>query len=151
MCKLAKADDPDYFQLRGHVPKQLALRFKAICSMRQIDFGTGLEEALEPWIEKEEKRLLPKEPRSVVSQPETIAQVVQQNFWTLRQHNIENIDAIAGGQPPTKADIMRISSILNLAQGELLQLAKKEFGTLPKSNPKEKDSIGGDLINNDNE
>lgn len=75
-------------------------------------------------------------------QPQSVGRIVQQNFWTLREHNIKNIDAIAKGAAPTKADIMRISSILNLDQGELLRLAKDEFGKLPPSNPKEKDANG---------
>ncbi len=91
------------------------------------DVGADL---IEQWL-KENEVILEEEKKLPVS----IAQVVQQNFWALRQHNIKNIDEIASGQPPTKADIIRISSILNIDQGELLQLAKKQFGTLPKSNP----------------
>ena len=52
---------------------------------------------------------------------------------------MKNLDAIAEGQPPTKADIVRISSILNLDQGKLLRLAQREFGKLPKPKPKDKE------------
>ncbi len=71
--------------------------------------------------------------------PTSIAQVVQQNFWKLRKHNIKNLNAIAEGQPPTQSDIVRISSILNLDQGKLLRLAQQEFEELLKPKPKDKE------------
>lgn len=88
------------------------------------DVGTEL---IEQWL-KENEVIVEEE-----NKPKSVAEVVQQNFWMLRKHNIKNIDAIAEGQPPTKADIVRISSALNFDQGELLRLAKEKFGTLPKS------------------
>ncbi len=53
----SKAEDPNYIQVRGHVQKRIARRFKAICSERGIDFGQGMEEAFLPWIEQQEKLL----------------------------------------------------------------------------------------------
>ena len=63
----SKADDPNYIQVRGHVQKRIARRFKAICSERGIDFGQGMEEAFLPWIEQQEK-LLREEEQGTTSQ-----------------------------------------------------------------------------------
>jgi hypothetical protein len=109
------------------VPKSLKERFKRSCLARGLNMSDVGTELIEQWL-KENEVILEEE-----NKPKTVAEVVQQNFWMLRKHNIKNIDAIAEGQPPTKVDIMRISSVLNLDQGELLRLAKEEFGTLPKS------------------
>jgi hypothetical protein len=124
---MAKDDRTDLHLL---VPKPLKERFKRSCLARGLNMSDVGADLIEQWL-KENEVILEEEKKLPVS----IAQVVQQNFWALRQHNIKNIDEIASGQPPTKADIIRISSILNIDQGELLQLAKKQFGTLPKSNP----------------
>lgn len=119
------AKDKD--SIRVYLEPKVKEAFKAACFERGLNMSDITAQLVEDWIKKNP-------PNQKVGQPETIAKIVQQNFWTLRQHNIKNIDAIASGQPPTKADLMRISSILNLKQSELLLLAKQEFGTLPKSN-----------------
>jgi hypothetical protein len=131
---LAKAHNPSYTALRGHVPNQMAARFKAICSHRGIDFGSALEEALEPWIEKEEERLNIRPPGGL---PPTIAEVVQQNYWQLKKKKIRNMDGIAEGNPPTKDDLARISSALDIDQGELVRIALRQFPDLDSSKNKE--------------
>lgn len=40
---MGKKDDPSYEQVRGHVPKQLARRFKQYCLDEDIDYSEGLE------------------------------------------------------------------------------------------------------------
>lgn len=131
---------PDSTDLTVYVRKDLKRDFKLLCAAMDVSMSEVIGEFVEAWVEKNRDKL----PNAAINseQPRSVAQIVQQNFWTLREHNIKNIDAIAKGAAPTKADIMRISSILNLDQGELLRLAKDEFGKLPPSNPKEKDANG---------
>jgi hypothetical protein len=53
--KASKKSDPNYEEVRGHVPKNLARRFKALCTEKGIDYGSGLEAALEWWIKQQGK------------------------------------------------------------------------------------------------
>jgi len=53
--KGSKKSDPEYEEVRGHVPKKLARRFKGLCTEQNIDYGTGLESALEWWIQQQEQ------------------------------------------------------------------------------------------------
>lgn len=90
-----------------------------------------MEEALLPWLEEEEKRLLPKTMSgSKFSEPETIAELVQQNYYVLKQNKIKNLDAIAEGRKPPKPDLMRIGSILGMEFTDLQELTNRSF---PKS------------------
>ncbi len=50
-----KKDDPNYSQVSGHVPKELALRFRIACTAKEITISEALEKALEVWLEQESK------------------------------------------------------------------------------------------------
>lgn len=128
---------PDSTDLTVYVRKDLKRDFKLLCTAMDVSMSEVIGEFVEAWVEKNRDKLS----RTAVNseQPQSVAQIVQQNFWTLHEHNIKNIDAIAKGAAPTKADIVRISSILDLDQGELLRLAMSEFGELPKAKPKDKE------------
>ncbi|MEW6498637.1 MAG: hypothetical protein AB1589_39985 [Cyanobacteriota bacterium] len=41
-----KKDDPNYQVVRGHVPKELAKRFKLFCVENEVDNSQGLENIL---------------------------------------------------------------------------------------------------------
>lgn len=43
---VGKKDDPNYEQVRGHVPKQLVRRFKQYCLDEDMDYSEGLERIL---------------------------------------------------------------------------------------------------------
>lgn len=43
---VGKKDDPNYEQLRGHVPKALAKQFKQFCLDQEIDYSEGMERVL---------------------------------------------------------------------------------------------------------
>jgi hypothetical protein len=49
----AKRNDPNYMQIAGDVKKDLGLRFKALCTFRQLSLGEGLEEAISIWLENQ--------------------------------------------------------------------------------------------------
>jgi len=52
---VTKRDDPNYAQVSGYVPKELALRFKILCTSEEMNQSEALEEALALWIQKREK------------------------------------------------------------------------------------------------
>ena len=132
----SRRNNPDYSPVTAQIPKPLGKRLRLFVAQEETTISEVVEAALNEYLDKKQpQEFLPQ-------QPKTIAEVVQQNFWKLRQHNIKNIDGIASGQAPTKADIVRISSILDLDQVELLKLAKREFGELPKAKPKDKEPNG---------
>ncbi|NEP14437.1 MAG: hypothetical protein F6J86_16880 [Symploca sp. SIO1B1] len=51
----AKRDDPNYMQIAGDVKKQTGLRFKAICTLKQISVGEGLEQAMTMWLNAQDE------------------------------------------------------------------------------------------------
>lgn len=51
---VTKRDDPNYAQVSGYVPKELALRFKVLCTSEEVSQSEALEEALTLWIQKRE-------------------------------------------------------------------------------------------------
>lgn len=53
---MGKKDDPKYDQVRGHVPKQLARRFKQYCLDEDIDYSEGIERILTSFFSDENKR-----------------------------------------------------------------------------------------------
>jgi hypothetical protein len=48
---VTKRDDPNYSQVSGYVPKDLARRFRIACTSKEISQSEALEEALEKWLE----------------------------------------------------------------------------------------------------
>ncbi len=51
----AKRNDPDYMQIAGDVKKDIGLKFKAACTLKEISLGEGLEQALKSWLEQNEQ------------------------------------------------------------------------------------------------
>lgn len=49
----AKRNDPNYMQMSGDVKKDIGLKFKATCTLKQISLGEGLEQAIALWLERE--------------------------------------------------------------------------------------------------
>ena len=52
---VTKRDSPKYAQVSGYVPKELALRFKILCTSEEISQSEALEEAVAIWIQKREQ------------------------------------------------------------------------------------------------
>lgn len=50
---VTKRDDPNFSQVSGYVPKDLARRFKIACASKEISQSEALEEALEKWLDQE--------------------------------------------------------------------------------------------------
>ncbi|MGB0560186.1 MAG: hypothetical protein ACPGVO_00065 [Spirulinaceae cyanobacterium] len=49
---VAKRDDPNYSQLAGHIPNELATQFKIECLKEQLGVSEGLEAAIRAWVEQ---------------------------------------------------------------------------------------------------
>ena len=49
-----KRHDPDYLQLSGYIPKGLGLRFKSVCTLKEISISEALEDAVTRWLKEEE-------------------------------------------------------------------------------------------------
>jgi hypothetical protein len=126
----SRRNNPDYSPVTAQIPKGLGKRLRLFVTQKETTISEVVEKALAEYLDRNQVQVS-------VLQPNSIGEVVRQNFWTLREHNIKNIDAIAKGAAPTKADIVEISSILDFDQGELLRLAMSEFGELPKAKPKD--------------
>ncbi len=56
-----KREDPDYAQVSGYVPKKLALKFKAACTMRETTQSEALEKAIEAWLKQSGESIQDKE------------------------------------------------------------------------------------------
>jgi hypothetical protein len=48
---VTKRDDPNYAQVSGYVPKNLARSFKIACTSKDMSQSEALEEALAKWLE----------------------------------------------------------------------------------------------------
>jgi hypothetical protein len=46
----SKRDDPNFQQLSGHVPKEMATEFKVACTRKGVSHSDGLEQAIALWL-----------------------------------------------------------------------------------------------------
>ncbi len=49
--KHSKRKDPNYLQLIGDIPVNLATDFKALCVLNHLSVSDGMEEAIKNWVE----------------------------------------------------------------------------------------------------
>lgn len=54
-----RRDDPSFAQVSGYIPKDVALRFKAICTLKEVSQTDALEQALQLWIAENNDEQLP--------------------------------------------------------------------------------------------
>lgn len=47
-----KRDDPNYMQVSGFVPKELALQFKANAMLQELTLSDALEQAIRAWMDQ---------------------------------------------------------------------------------------------------
>lgn len=55
----SKRDDPDYQQISGHIPKELATEFKIACTRNGVSHSDGLEQAITIWLNQQNEPLPP--------------------------------------------------------------------------------------------
>ena len=51
----SKRDDPNYQQVSGHLPKEMATEFKVACTRRGVSHSDGLEQAIALWLAYDKK------------------------------------------------------------------------------------------------
>lgn len=51
---VTKRDDPNYAQVSGYIPKELARKFKTLCTFEEISQSEALEEAVMLWLREKE-------------------------------------------------------------------------------------------------
>lgn len=47
-----KREDPNYQQISGFIPKDLALKFKSQATLREKTLSVAIEEAVKKWLEE---------------------------------------------------------------------------------------------------
>jgi hypothetical protein len=53
----SKRDDPNYQQISGHIPKEMATEFKVACTRKGVSHSDGLERAIDLWLAQDNKPL----------------------------------------------------------------------------------------------
>lgn len=46
----SKRDDPNYQQISGHIPKEMATEFKIACTRKGVSHSDGLSQAIALWL-----------------------------------------------------------------------------------------------------
>ena len=115
-----KRKDPNYTQVSGTIPVGLSKQFRQVIAWKGLNVSKGLEQALEAFVEKYLSH-------NTQSLPNTITEFIQQNYYKLKQGELEKLDTIASGTVPTVDQVLQIAEILDLDSNELLELAKRTF------------------------
>jgi len=53
---VSKRADPNYHQISGHIPKEMATEFKIACTRRGVSHSDGLEQAITLWLTEDTKQ-----------------------------------------------------------------------------------------------
>jgi hypothetical protein len=100
-----------------------------------------MEEALEPWVEKEEKRLLPKE-KSKADEPQTIAELIKNNYFDLMNSgkiDLTRLKELAFNGKPTTAELVILANVLDIPEELVVDLRDRSF---PKNQSRSKQTNG---------
>ena len=89
-----------------------------------------MEEALVPWVEQEEKRLRPKEEKSRADEPQTIAELIRNNYFALMNsgkidHN--RLKELAFDQEPNTAELVILANVLDIPEELVVGLRDRSF------------------------
>lgn len=131
-----KKDDPNYQIVRGHVPKELAKRFKLYCVENSVDNSQGLENILTEHLQPKEEQHLDKETASQ-ARPQTIAELVQQNYVQLLEQGgveVDRLKALKDGAKPTVRELAFLARDLQMEEEVIIELRDRSF---PKNRGKE--------------
>lgn len=60
-----KRKDPNYSQVSGYVPKELALKFRVACTAKEISQSDALAKALILWLEQNEHQAIKEKDKGV--------------------------------------------------------------------------------------
>jgi hypothetical protein len=124
-----KRKSPDYQELRGFIPKALSLKFKGICKGVGRNINACLEEALQGWIEEQQKRedLAPSE--SSIAEAATTAPPAVPTIASLIEQTLSNRDWVLGKlAADAEMPVERINELLEgdrASDSELQKLAQR--------------------------
>ncbi len=116
----SRRNNPDFSPVTAQIAKDLGKRLRLFVIQQETTISEVVEKALKEYLDKNQRQ-------QATGQPRTIAEFVQQNYWRLQSANIKNIDAIALGQQPTRADLARICSTLKRDFEGLQALTESSF------------------------
>lgn len=132
-CQVAtvpgKKDDPNYQVVRGHVPKELAKRFKLYCVENDVDNSQGLENILAEHLLSEEERNLLTE-TSELPPPQTIAELVERNYAQLLELGgikSDRLEALKDEAKPTIQELAFLARDLNMDEELIVELRDRSF------------------------
>ncbi|MBD2047272.1 hypothetical protein H6F78_17015 [Coleofasciculus sp. FACHB-64] len=133
-----KKDDPNYQIVRGHVPKELAKRFKFYCVENGVDNSQGLENILTEYLQQKEEQHLDNEAASQAS-TQTIAELVQQNYVQLLEKggvDRERLKALKDGAKPTVRELAFLARELQMNKEVIVELRDRSFPKNTRKEPK---------------
>ncbi|MBW4512931.1 MAG: hypothetical protein KME64_41550 [Scytonematopsis contorta HA4267-MV1] len=131
-----KRADPNYKQITGMVPKQLALYFKARCAELETDMSKVLEMLVRSWL------LNPTKPEA----PNPLAQLVLDNYPRLLEIGDikpERLDVLVMGEKPCVGDLAKLAHNLSLEEEYLVELRNKSFPPEVEQKPTNKKQKNG--------
>ncbi|GEM_PF-2743583 len=131
----SRRNNPDFSPVTALIAKELGKRLRLFVMHQETTISEVVEKAIEDYLNKHQLQ-------QTVEQPKTIAEFIQQNYWRLQQAKIKNIDALARGQKPEQADLVRICSVLNQDFEALQSLAEHSFPENSNVKSEEKDLNG---------
>jgi hypothetical protein len=129
-----KRKDPNYEQITGLVPKEISRRFKQLLAVEGLKISDGVTEAIKFYLKEHE----PKLSAALNPLPETIAELVQQNFYQLLTDGkitTDKLKAIASGSKPNASDLSKIAHTLDLPEEQLVAMRDQDFPTQKKKQP----------------
>ncbi len=56
MAKIGKRRSPDYTQIFGYIPKDLALKFRTLCTAKELEQSEVIEMLVRKWVSEEEEK-----------------------------------------------------------------------------------------------
>ena len=118
--------------IRGRVPENIRARFKATCALLGRDMSGVLKEIIERWLSENQPPPPSTAVESGVQLPETLAELVQQNFYQLLTDGkitTDKLKAIASGSKPNVSDLSKIAHTLDIPEEQLVAMRDQDFPT----------------------
>lgn len=148
----SKRGDPNYSQISGHVPLDMALEFKISCTKRRVSHSDGLEKAIALWLalpdtatqsnvvsKKEEVQLIQETKSPIHKQPnayQNLTELIRANYFQLMNAgkiNPSRLKDLAFSQKPTTIELAIIANNLEIPKDLVAELSERSF---PKNQAK---------------
>lgn len=123
---VTKRKDPNYAQVTGHIPVDLARRFGIYCASKQISKSDGLENAVEALL-AQEPELSIHEPSKA---PSSFTELVRDNYFALMNAgkiNHSRLKELAFNQKPSTTELTIIAKVVDLPEEVVTDLRDRTF------------------------